>query len=150
MATKFTFLLLPQIHLLDLAGPDQAIHEAMDYGADFEIEYCSIENNIVSTAGLPLGKVKSYKSTKLKKGDYLVIPGSNFAYLNSPEFRKQKEFLNWIVKQHANGVSLCSICAGAFVLAESGLLDGINCTRHFKKTKELQQLFPLAKVQENI
>ncbi|MBL0048200.1 MAG: DJ-1/PfpI family protein [Bacteroidetes bacterium] len=150
MTTKFTFLLLPQIHLLDLAGPDQAIHEAMDYGADFEIEYCSLENNIVSTAGLPLGKVKSYKSCKLKKGDYLFIPGSNFTYLTSLPFKKQKDLLNWIVMQHANGVTLCSICAGAFVLAECGLLDGINCTTHFKKTKELQQLYPEAKVQENI
>lgn len=39
MATTFAFLVLPEIHLMDLAGPDQTIHEAIEYGAPFEIEY---------------------------------------------------------------------------------------------------------------
>lgn len=31
MAAKFIYLILPEMHILDLAGPDQAIHEAIDY-----------------------------------------------------------------------------------------------------------------------
>jgi transcriptional regulator GlxA family with amidase domain len=150
MEIKFVFLLLPQIHILDLAGPDQAIHEAIEYGADFKIEYCVLENNISTTAGLPLGKVKHFSEVKLQAGDFLIIPGSNVSYLTSTEFRKQTQLFDWIKAQHEKGIQICSICAGAFALAETGLLNGISCTTHFKKTRELQAMYPQARVLENI
>lgn len=150
MKTKFVFLLLPEIHLLDLAGPDQTIHEAIEYGADFEIEYCNMEEKIITTSGLPVGQVKHYSKTKISKGDYLFIPGSNAAYLMSDKFKSNKKLFQWIVASYKEGVNVCSICAGAFVLGESGLLNNIPCTTHFKKTKELQALYPGTKVIENI
>lgn len=150
MNTKFVFLLLPEIHLMDLAGPDQAIHEAIDYGADFEIEYCNLINDISTTSGLPIGNVKHFSEVKINKGDFLFIPGSNFSYLTSPDFKKKFHLLNWINLCYKKGVNICSICSGAFALAECGLLDNISCTTHFKKTKDLQKMFPNAKVIENI
>jgi transcriptional regulator GlxA family with amidase domain len=150
MKTKFVFLLLPEIHLMDLAGPDQAIHEAIDYGANFEIEYCNLENNIYSTSGLPIGNVSHFSKIQLYKGDFLIIPGSNASYLLSEKFKNQTELQQWIVHLHQNGVNICSICAGAFALAECGLLDNIQSTTHFKRTKQLQQLYPKTKVVENI
>lgn len=150
MATKFVFLLLPQIHILDLAGPDQAIHEAMDYGADFEIAYGSTDENIISTSGLPIGRIDHYADIKLQKGDFLMIPGAEFSYLTSEKFLSQKNLFRWITTNYEAGVNICSICIGAFVLAECGLLDGLACTTHFKKTKALQQLYPQIKVVENI
>lgn len=150
MATRFIFLLLPHIHLLDLAGSDQAIHEAIDYGADFEIEYCGIDKNITSTTGLPIGKIKHFSKVNIKKGDYLIIPGSDYKYLTSKSFLKEKVLFEWISSHYKKGANICSICIGAFVLAESGLLDGLSCTTHFKKTRELQELYPSLKVEENI
>ena len=150
MKTKFVFLLLPEIHLMDLAGPDQAIHEAIDFGADFEIDYCNLENNISSTSGLPIGNVKHFTEVTIQKGDFLIIPGSNASYLISDKFKKQIELHNWIIKCHQKGVNLCSICAGAFALAQCGLLDNVASTTHFKRTKQLQELFPQTKVVENI
>lgn len=150
MATRFVFLLLPHIHILDLAGPDQAIHEAIDYGADFSIEYCGIDESIVTTSGLPFGKVQHFTKAKLKKGDFLVIPGADFTYLTSPRFLEQKGLFQWIDTNYNKGINICSICIGAFVLAETGLLNGLSCTTHFKKTKELQKHYPKLKVSENI
>jgi transcriptional regulator GlxA family with amidase domain len=51
---------------------------------------------------------------------------------------------------HQQKITICSICTSAFVLAMCGLLDGKNCTTHWKRTAELQAKFPKAKVQENI
>jgi transcriptional regulator GlxA family with amidase domain len=150
MATKFVFLVLPEIHLMDLAGPDQTIHEAIEYGADFEIEYCGIGELPTSSAGLRLGNQKHFSEIQLKKGDYLIIPGANVSYLLSSDFKKYQDLLDWICTQHENGVYLCSICAGAFVLALCGLLNNIPCTTHFKRTQQLQTLFPQSKVVENI
>lgn len=150
MNTKFVFLLLPEIHLMDLAGPDQAIHEAIDFGADFEIEYCHLINGIATTSGLPIGNTKHFTEVKIKPGDYIIIPGSNASYLTSSEFKAQRTLLDWLTELYQKGVNLCSVCTGAFALAECGLLDNISCTTHFKRTKQLQELNPKAKVIENI
>jgi transcriptional regulator GlxA family with amidase domain len=150
MNQKFVFLVLPQIHLMDLAGPDQAILEAVGFGADFEIEYCNLESNVVSTAGLPIANLKHFSEVQFKKGDFLIIPGSNPNYLISDEFKKHTDLFNWIINSHNSGIKIVSICAGAFVLAECGLLNNIPCTTHFKKTKQLQELYPQAKVIDNI
>ena len=150
MKTKFTFLVLPQIHLMDLAGSDQAILESIDFGADFTIEYCQLEQQVISSAGLPIGNLKHFSEVQLDPGDFLLIPGANGNYLTSDPFKKQTELLEWIRAAYQKGVNVCSICAGAFVLAECGLLDNIPCTTHFKRTKQLQDLYPKAKVIENI
>ncbi len=150
MKTKFVFLLLPEIHLMDLAGPDQAIHEAIDFGADFEIEYCGLTNGVTSTSGLPIGKVNHFLEVKIAVDDFLIIPGCNVSYLLSTDFKKNNALFDWIRSIYTNGTNICSICAGAFVLAETGLLDAIACTTHFKRTKQLQELYPKTRVIENI
>ncbi len=150
MSTKFTFLILPQIHILDLAGADQAIHEAIDFKADFEIEYCGIGKNVLSTSGLPFGSVKHFTKVELTKGDFLVVPGIAYSYISSDDFLKNTALFEWIRLQHLRGVNICSICIGAFVLAECGILDERRCTTHFRKTYELRQRYPKIKVQENI
>lgn len=149
MSTKFIFLILPDIHILDLAGADQAIHEAIDFGADFEIMHCGLGEKIHTTSGLPFGSLRHFSKVKCNPGDYLVIPGSAFSYLSSFEFRQQTRLFEWIRKNYQLGVNMCSICLGAFVLAESGLLNGLTCTTHFKKTMELQRLYPSLNVVEN-
>ena len=86
MATKFIFLILPNVHILDLAGPDQAIHEAIDFQADFEMEFCGIGKEVISTSGLPFGSLKHFSEVRYSKGDFLVIPGCSYAYLTSDDF----------------------------------------------------------------
>ena len=44
--------------------------------------------------------------------------------------------------QHAAGATLCSVCAGAFVLAETGLIDGRRATTHWAFARQLAQRFP--------
>jgi transcriptional regulator GlxA family with amidase domain len=150
MPTTFAFLVLPEVHLMDLAGPDQTIHEAIEYGADFTMEYCGLQEGFKSSAGLGLAKQPPYSKLKLNRGDFLFIPGSNLSYVLSKEFKENKKLHHWIKDCHARGVNLVSICAGVFVLAQCDLLNGIECTTHFKRTKQLQELFPKAIVRENI
>jgi AraC family transcriptional regulator, transcriptional activator FtrA len=47
------------------------------------------------------------------------------------------------------GAYVVSLCSGAFVLAEAGLLDGRRCTTHWKHAAELARRFPLADVHPN-
>ena len=44
------------------------------------------------------------------------------------------------------GARVCSVCTGAFLLGEAGLLRGRRCTTHWRRVQELQQRYPSAKV----
>jgi transcriptional regulator GlxA family with amidase domain len=148
---KFIFLILPNLHLLDLAGPDQTILESIEYGANFEMEYCGIDETPATSAGLQLKKQNHFSKVKLKKGDFIIIPGSSVQYILSDEFKVHTDLLNWIRTAYdQQEVNLVSICAGAFVLAQAGVLDGKQCTTHFKRTAQLQSLFPSIQVVEDV
>jgi transcriptional regulator GlxA family with amidase domain len=147
--TRFVFLLLPGVHLMDLAGPEQAVLEAIDFGADFEILHCGTQPALQTSAGLPLRPSCHFSDVVCGAGDYLVIPGVRVAYLASAEFRREDALFAWLCAAHQRGARLVSVCTGAFVLGWAGLLNGIPCTTHFQQIGHLQRLFPTAKVQEN-
>ncbi len=44
---------------------------------------------------------------------------------------------------------MASICTGAFVLAEAGILDGRRATTHWLRARELQRRFPAIRVDED-
>jgi AraC family transcriptional regulator, transcriptional activator FtrA len=47
---------------------------------------------------------------------------------------------------HARGAKILSLCTGAFVLGEAGLLDGRSCTTHWRHSDRLAARFPAARV----
>ena len=98
MPSEITFLLLPHTNLLDLGAASQVFYEAKDQGLDLNIQFCSGESKIVSSPGLPLGKIESYKRQKLNKGDYLIVPSSDYKFILSKEFNPDKALLNWLVE----------------------------------------------------
>lgn len=148
--TKIVFLLLPHIHLLDLAGADQVFLEAIEHTANLEIAYCSLTDEIYTSSHIPLGKVEHFSAITFRSGDYLIVPGAEISYLLSPEFAKQTSLFAWLNHAYLQSAYVCSICTGAYVLALASLLDGKKCTTHWKHTERLQNHFPKAKVQGNI
>jgi transcriptional regulator GlxA family with amidase domain len=148
--TKIIFLVLPNVHLLDLAGADQVFHEAIDAGADLKIEYCSFTAKIETSARLPVGELKHFSKIKMSSGDYLFIPGAEVNFLLSKQVAAQKELIKWVTDAYTNGINICSICTGSFFLAMTGILNGKRATTHWKRTKELKQRYPLVNVVENI
>lgn len=55
-------------------------------------------------------------------------------------------YVDWLRERHQNGVTLGSICAGAFVLGETGLLDGRTITTHWGHDEAFALRFPRAKL----
>ena len=51
---------------------------------------------------------------------------------------------------HARGAWLLSVCSGAFLLGEAGLLDGRTCTTHWRHSEELARRFPGATVDPDV
>lgn len=69
----------------------------------------------------------------------LVLPPS----LNPPLAREAAApFGAWLRERHAAGVALASVCAGAFVLGETGLLGGRTITTHWRYAEAFQDRFP--------
>ncbi len=42
-----------------------------------------------------------------------------------------RDFLPWVVEAYKNGAEVASLCLGAFLLAETGLLSGKSCSTHW-------------------
>jgi transcriptional regulator GlxA family with amidase domain len=148
---KLAFIVPPNVELLDLAGPVQVFTEAKFYGFDLAIEFYSYRGEAaVSTSGLAFGKITNYKSANLSPGDFLFIPGMNFDYITSEEFRNEKAFFEWLGSCAKKNVNICSVCDAAFALGQAGLLDGRDCTTHWRRVEALQTRFPKARVASDI
>ena len=51
---------------------------------------------------------------------------------------------------HARGATLLSVCSGAYLLAEAGLLAGRRCTLHWKHAKDFAERYPEAKIDQDV
>jgi len=147
---KILFVIPPKVHVLDLTGPMQVFYEAKEYGAAYELHFISFQNDLTSSAGLRFWKTDNYKKITPSPGDYVFVPGAEMEYLRSAFFKKQKGFMKWLQSLYKKGVSVCSICTGAFILAEAGLLNGATCTTHWKRITELKKTYPSVLAINNI
>ncbi len=77
---------------------------------------------------------------EVKKTDLIFVPAF---YGNTREFLEtNKPFISWIKKQYKTGAEVVSLCVGAFMLAETGLLDGRKCSTHWRAADEFREMFP--------
>jgi len=72
--------------------------------------------------------------------DLIVIPG-----IYDPEryvAAANEGLLQWLVGQYKEGAEIASLCTGAFLLAATGLLSGLECSTHWKAENEFVKAFP--------
>jgi transcriptional regulator GlxA family with amidase domain len=137
------FLLAPQLHLLDLAGPAQAFSTAADLGHDYQLRYVGEREDIPTAQGISLRAELSWPD--LGPDDLIVIPG-----WRSPAHESHVKFsgatLDRLRAHHHGGGIVASVCAGAFALGQAGLLDGRRCTTHHDLQDELARRYGRASV----
>jgi transcriptional regulator GlxA family with amidase domain len=76
--------------------------------------------------------------------DLIIIPAVFGNLLEGIE--RNKEFIPWIINQYHNGAEIASFCIGAFFLGATGLLNGLQCTTHWRFTNEFRKMYPAAVV----
>jgi transcriptional regulator GlxA family with amidase domain len=76
----------------------------------------------------------------VKKTDLVIIPAIGGDIRRSLEVNR--EFLPWIIRQYEGGAEVASLCIGAFLLASTGLLNGKECSSHWKTAPEFREMFP--------
>lgn len=138
--TRVLFLILPGVELLDFAGPLQALHEAATLGCSYQIHACSPAPEAATDQGPVLARLEPLPDPAA--GDLVFIPGSP-AFHRAPA---DPRVLDWLRAADRAGARLLSICTGAFLLGEAGLLDGRECTTHWAYVDALQRRFPKARV----
>jgi len=140
---RVIFLLLPDLEILDLAGPLQAFDEAQRAGADLRVHLGSPQPRLRTDQGLWLAELEPLPEPAA--GDLIVVPGLRFAAVEAVP----ASVLAWLREAHEREAQLASICTGAFVLGRAGLLKGRQCTTHWSRIEDLQRRFPTARVLEN-
>ncbi|MER8751127.1 helix-turn-helix domain-containing protein [Mesorhizobium sp. M1050] len=71
--------------------------------------------------------------------DFFVTPGSGIGGLFGPE-------VEWLKRCHQRGALMASACSGALLLAEAGLLDGLEATIHWGYIRSLSDYYPKVRV----
>ncbi len=75
------------------------------------------------------------------------VPEINIAPGESIAGRFDSE-IEWLTRCHANGATLATACSGALMLAEAGLLDGLEATTHWAWCDVMRKQYPSVKVCE--
>lgn len=128
------FYLQDGVEVLDFAGP----MEVFAY-AGYKIFTVSKTKETIVSQGI-LKILPDYDITDAPDADVLVFFGGN-----SGEAFRDKEVISW-VRNRKNVKYYFSVCTGAFMLAESGILDGLKATTFHNSLDDLEQGFPKIEV----
>jgi transcriptional regulator GlxA family with amidase domain len=142
--TRVVFLLVPGLHLLDLAGPAQAFGTAVGLGCGYELAYVAEQQDIPTAQGVSMRAGTDWPA--LAEDDLIVIPGWRANPVIAGTGPLAGATLKVLAAHHANGGTVASVCAGADALGRAGLLDGRRCTTHHDIQDELARRYPRATV----
>jgi transcriptional regulator GlxA family with amidase domain len=121
----------------------QAFYEANATRARYRVRVCAPKAQIVSHHGLVLADLQPLP---VEAGNALVIvPGMPYARTE----RVDRAVVRWLIRAAKGGAHLASVCTGAFVLGEAGLLNERTCTTHWSRTADLSRRYPRARVLED-
>ncbi|MGN9777921.1 GlxA family transcriptional regulator [Micromonospora sp. H33] len=144
---RVVFLLVPQLHLLDLAGPAQVFSTAADLGYDYRLHYVADRAVVPTVQGVPL--VAGREWPELTRDDLVVVPGWR-PRAHGPAGPVGPDDLRRLADHHAAGGTVASVCAGAYALGRAGLLDGRRCTTHHEVQDDLARRHPAARVVRDV
>ncbi len=144
---KIAIVAMQGVQLLDVIGPSDVFAEANRQSGSY---YYSVE--IVSTSGTP---VRGSSGLALIP-DRLIDDGpSDFDTLlvaGDPLIQERPlaaGLLSWVKDTSARATRFGSVCSGAFVLGEAGLLNGRRATTHWSQASEFARRFPEVNLEPN-
>ncbi|WP_313001635.1 GlxA family transcriptional regulator [Chryseobacterium gleum] len=154
--TKHIVILVPPMtSILDVAGPMEVFSKTSDYLDDqihneyryYTIHLVSMNDSLTlpTTSGMPIICEGNLTSINYPI-DSILIAGRGIYQNGAPE-----NILNLLQMYHSKtpNIRIGSICAGAFILAEAGLLDGKMATTHWQLWDSLAQKYPNIQVQKD-
>ncbi len=136
-------VLFPGLQSLDAVGPFEVFASAtriarhLGRAAGYRVELASrsggpvLAESRIGLCTVPLAEVT-------RPIDTLVLPGGDGAQVASAD----DELMSWITATAPSCRRVVTVCTGAFVAAEAGLLDGRRVTTHWARAEQLAAAFP--------
>lgn len=132
---KVAILIFNAVEIIDYTGPYEVFG-----GADYDV-YTVAETRAPVTTAMGMTVVPKYSFADAPQADVVVVPGGGVT-----EAQHSAPTLAWVKQQSTRVQQLMSVCNGAFILANAGLLDGLSATTTYGNLKKLQAAFPKVKV----
>ncbi len=133
--------LFDDIQSLDVTGPLEVFAGARDHagGHAYQVRTASLGGAPVRTTS-GLGFLPDGDLRQQNPPDLLIVPGGRGAR------RRDPELVAWIRERAPRARRVASVCSGAFLLAEAGLLDGRRATTHWAQCAALRDEYPAIEV----
>jgi AraC family transcriptional activator FtrA len=109
----------------------------------YDFVTCSVDGGPVK-AGPGFTITPSHGLDALEDADLIAVPAHSVGTPAPPQVAAA------LRRAVDRGAYVLSLCTGAFLLGEAGLLDGRRCTTHWNRAAELARRFPLADVDPNV
>jgi transcriptional regulator GlxA family with amidase domain len=146
---QVAILVFPGVQSLDVTGPLEVfagakqVIETTDRGErGYELRIVSSDGAPLRTSsGLTLTPDSSLSDATLAP-DTLIVAGGQ----GSIEAVADSSLIEWIARTASTARRTASVCTGAFLLAEAGLLDGRRATTHWSAARRLAKQYPRVKV----
>ncbi|HJW33671.1 MAG TPA: DJ-1/PfpI family protein [Holophagaceae bacterium] len=132
---KVAILVFNGVQIIDYTGPYE-----MFGAAGCEVFTVAATKDPVKTA-MGMVVVPKYTFADAPKADVLVIPGGNVG-----QAQEDPGTLQFIKQSNAQNQATLSVCNGAFILASTGLLDGLTVTTTRGNIPRLAKRFAKLKV----
>ncbi|MCT8333730.1 DJ-1/PfpI family protein [Leptospira sp. 85282-16] len=141
-------LIFPEVEVMDFAGPFEVFSLAE---TNERKKLCQVHIVAENLSPIParngLIVLPNYDYTNCPQMDILIVPGG----FGAEELEiKNQTTLSWIKAKYSEVKHLASICTGAFLLAEIGLLDHLEVTTHWMDIETLKNNYPMLNVKENV
>ncbi len=140
-------LAYPDCQLSSVYGMTDLFRIATDWTAEAERSYIRVTHwtrNVSDPDAPPVCSWDSHPGQDHRL-DYIILPPS---IVMPDQMSDMPEEAAWLNSWHGAGTRICSVCAGAFVLADTGLLDGRKITTHWAFADQLSRRFPKIDVAE--
>ncbi|HEE0242476.1 TPA: DJ-1/PfpI family protein, partial [Serratia marcescens] len=138
------FLLMKQFTLASVAGLVESLRFAADESFSSRQIFCQWEwmtcddRPVTASCGLPVSPTAKLDFSR--DWDYFVVAGGLLE-----ETRNPPEWLLQALRDlHARNIPIITLCSGAFVAGNAGLLDNHHCAIHFTTRDEFRLRFPKA------
>jgi len=112
----------------------------------FHVQLVGLTSEVRVTEGLFSIHTDAVLATA-RKPDLIIIPALSGDLERALQLNK--DFVPWIVQHYKQGTEVASLCLGAFLLAETGLLNGKTCSTHWLFANEFRNRYPEVELLDN-
>ncbi len=142
------FVLLPNVVLLDVAGPAEAFRVAAGHApGSYRLRFVAPAPALAASGGLTLAQLEPLPAP-LAPESIVVLTGLSGPRID-PDSAAVRQVIEWLRGPQFSPALLMCVCAGSVLAAHAGLLAGRACTTHHEHTAELRRVEPRARVYEN-